>query len=169
MNKVAAFLLIGMGSLLVLFSLGVSAAGWVRDHPTAAPLPGSVAGLPLSVQTTGRPATAEFTRLHEQEFLLTSGAIGVYGSDRRVTLWVAGAPLKWMATRMVVSMREKLALGNTPFLPTGDRRDAERTVYALDGMGQNHFYFPSGKRVVWLAADEEIAETALQQVLQFYP
>jgi hypothetical protein len=36
-------------------------------------------------------------------------------------------------------------------------------------MGQKHFYFQSGDLLIWLAADQEIAEQAISQVLEFYP
>jgi hypothetical protein len=36
-------------------------------------------------------------------------------------------------------------------------------------MGQRHFYFQSGSLVVWLAADDTLAEPALEQVAAFYP
>jgi hypothetical protein len=44
-----------------------------------------------------------------------------------------------------------------------------RTLYELTGMGQRHYYFQSNNLVVWLAADDPIAETALAGALNFYP
>ena len=44
-----------------------------------------------------------------------------------------------------------------------------RTVYELVGMGQLHYYFRSGNLVIWLAANEQVAELALQDALDFYP
>ena len=68
-------------------------------------------------------------------------------------------------------MRDKIARtsGSSPFSPVGERKDGSRTIYELDGMGQKHFYFQSGKLIVWLAVDLESAEEVLAQVLKFYP
>ena len=37
------------------------------------------------------------------------------------------------------------------------------------GVGQRHFYFQAGKRVVWLAANRRFADAALDEALKFYP
>jgi len=84
-------------------------------------------------------------------------------------LWVAGVPAKVMAARMVNEMEQAIANGESPFTPTGTRRVNGRTLYELTGMGQRHYYFQSGSLVVWLAADDPIAETALADALNFYP
>jgi hypothetical protein len=66
-------------------------------------------------------------------------------------------------------MKDKIAEGNSPFTPTGERPDGSRVIYELGGMGQKHFYFQSGDLLIWLAADVDLAEQALGQVLVFYP
>ena len=44
-----------------------------------------------------------------------------------------------------------------------------RTVYAMTGQGQQHYYFRSGAAVVWLAADGAIAQAALHDAVRRYP
>jgi hypothetical protein len=70
---------------------------------------------------------------------------------------------------MLIAMKDKIAEGNSPFTPAGERPDGGRVIYELEGMGQKHFYFQSGDLLIWLAADQEIAEQAISQVLEFYP
>jgi hypothetical protein len=125
----------------------------------------------LTQSLLAEEAIDDVSRLHGGDFPLSSGAVGMYGTDHSITLWVAGAPYQTMADRMLVAMREKIAKpsGNAPFSPVGERQDGSRIVYELDGMGRKHFYFRSGKLIVWLAADPERAEDALTQTLMFYP
>jgi hypothetical protein len=125
----------------------------------------------LSQSLTAEDSISEVARLHGNDFSLSSGAVGMYGTDHSIILWVAGAPYQTMADWMLVAMREKIAMpsSNSPFSPVGERQDRSRTIYELDGMDQKHFYFQSGKLIVWLAADPKWAEEALSQTLQFYP
>lgn len=141
------------------------------QHPEPAPLPDQVAGLALTQTLMAEDAIAEFTQLHGNDFPLTSGAVGMYGNDHSLTLWVAGAPFQYIANRLLVAMRDKIAKtsGSSPFTPAGERREGSRTVYELDGLDQKHFYFQSGKMIVWLAAEPERAEEVLAQILKFYP
>lgn len=169
MKRFLPGLLIAAGFLLALSGVGYARLARQIANPGEATLPASLADLSLAQATTGWPATVEIARLHRQEFPLTSGALGVYGEGRQVTLWVAGAPLELLAERMLAEMRARIAEGESPFTPAGERRDGERPVYELDGLGQKHFYFRSGDRLIWLAADPALAEEALRQALAFYP
>jgi len=36
-------------------------------------------------------------------------------------------------------------------------------------MGQQHYYFRPGNLVIWLTVNDQEAELALQQALEFYP
>ena len=163
--------LMGLGLLLIIGTAGFWSFNQKVQHPSSAPLPERVTDLSLTQSRMAEKAIAEFARLHGNDFPLTSGAVGMYGADHSVTLWVAGAPFQTMAGRMLAAMRDKIAStsGSSPFSPIGERRDGTRAIYELDGMGQKHFYFQSGKLIVWLAVDPERAEEVLTQALKFYP
>ena len=90
-------------------------------------------------------------------------------SHQNVKLWVGETFWKIIAKRMIVDMRDEIATGSSPFRPEGERFINDRTIYVLDGMGQKHFYYQSGKLIIWLAADENIAEQALYEVLEYFP
>ena len=70
---------------------------------------------------------------------------------------------------MMVDMRDKIARSETPFTQLNEMKYGSRTVYELVGMGQQHYYFRSGNLVIWLAVNEQVAELALQEALEFYP
>lgn len=168
MRRIVSFLLMGVGTLLFF-----GAAGWfyfngLISRPAPVPLPGLIAGLPLTDQRTGLQAASDFFILHDKQFPLTSGAVGIYG-NRQITLWVAGTPLNFLASRMIEAMREKIAEGNSPFTSTSEFVAGGRTVYGLEGMGQKHFYFQSKNLVIWLASDPAYANQALKQTLEAYP
>lgn len=132
------------------------------------PLPQALAGFALDSAAYGPEAVAGVTRLHGKSFALVSGAEGTYGGGR-ATVWAAQAADAAAAAGLLSDMRARIAQGNSPFQPLADRQAAGRTVYALDGMGQKHFYFQSGALVVWLAADAGSADQALAAALAFYP
>ncbi len=170
MNKrVPAVILIVLGLALVVFAL-FNPFDWgeEQDLPSLS-LPDQVAGLTLSESVSGEQALEEITFLHGKEFELISGIRGTYGGIGQVTIWVAGTNRGSDAADLVDLMRDKIAEGNSPFQPTGKNLDGDRVVYELTGMGQAHFYFQSGNLVVWLAADENLAVTALEETLEFFP
>lgn len=168
MKRSISLTLIVLGTLFVVAALGWASFEETIGNPATLTLPEQLAGLPLSSQMNGPQAVADFSNLHGKQFPLTSGAVGIYG-DHQATLWVAGAPLNLMTARMVTAMRDKIAEGNSPFTPSGEYQDNKRTIYVLKGMGQKHFYFQSQNLVIWLAADADIADTALQQLKEIYP
>jgi hypothetical protein len=169
MRRSLPFLLVGAGLLLLLGSLGYLAYSHFINNPGPAPLPESLAAFPLSAHRFGAQAVAEINQLHGLAFPLSAGAVGVYGEAGQATLWVSGAPTAWQAARLNVEMTARIAEGNSPFTPSGQRQEGGRTVYALDGHGQSHFYFQAGKLLVWLAVDPEHADQALAEALRFYP
>jgi len=164
-----------MLSLLILAGtvVALTAFGWLYyeqkiGNPASVSIPDALAGLPLMDQMTGSQASFDFLQLHGKQFPLTSGAVGVYG-NHQATLWVAGTLLKAMAAEMVTAMRDKIAEGRSLFTPTGEFSNNGRTIYSLEGMGQKHYYFQSGNLVIWLAIEANLADTALQQLKEYYP
>jgi hypothetical protein len=69
---------------------------------------------------------------------------------------------------MTVEMTEKIAESDTPYTPTGEERTGGVDVYELEGHGQKHFYYQVGKLLIWLAADEWLADQALMDSILFY-
>ena len=128
-------------------------------------VPASLAGLPLSSQTTGRAALAEIERLHGKSFPMTDGAVARYGGDK-ATLWVSSTWLPFMAARQIETMTDRIAEGRSPFTPAGVDNVAGVTVYTLTGMGQIHYYFQLDRRVAWLAVSPQFAGQSLEELIR---
>ncbi len=163
-------------SLLIFIGVVVLAGGLLFAYlsrsgtlGTANHLPRTIAGYELKTATYGSEAVAEIARMHGKEFPTTSGAMGMYGDTNQISLWIEGFQDRSTASQIIHAMGEKIALGKSPFSPTGQQKAGHRTVYLLDGMGQKHVYFQSGNLVLWLAAEPTIADQAIQQILEDYP
>jgi hypothetical protein len=168
MKRILPLGLITLGFLLSIGTLSQWYLNGRVNSPATIDLPKEVAGLRMTESTSGDRAISEFTSLHGKEFPINSGAVGIYG-NREITLWVAGAPSESIASEMTNAMQERIAEGNSPFTPVSEIRDHNRKVYALEGMGQKHYYFQSKNLVIWLAVDPALSEEALQQTLEVYP
>ena len=168
-KRKAALGLITLGGGTLLLSLLWGLALNKLSGPTSEGLPPSLAGLTLRSAGYGAEAVAQVTRLHRKQFPLTAGAVGYYGPQDEVTLWVAGTLSRFMAQALLNQMQEGIAQGGSPFAPVGVTAIDGRPAYELTGMGQIHYYFQSGTRVVWVAASPELADAALEEALAFYP
>jgi hypothetical protein len=101
--------------------------------------------------------------MHGKSFALVAGAVAHYGA---ATVWVARARGEAEAKSMTAAMKDRIAAGRSPFMPTGTRQAGGRTVYTLIGMGQAHFYWQAGDKVIWLAAAPAEAAGALQELVR---
>lgn len=163
--------------ILLIGGIVLIGAGLVYRHfstqaadPGAAPLPVELVGLPQLRQAVGPSAVAEISQMHGQGFPLITGGVAAYGQGgAAATIWASGTPFSLSAARMVAQMESAIRGGSSPFTPVTVRQIDGRDVYELTGMGQRHFYFRSATLVIWLAADEPIAEAALAETLEFYP
>jgi hypothetical protein len=167
MKRTIPVILIALGALLLAGSgwllFGTRGVGNPGDL-----LPSSVAGLPLTSKTTGEEAVSQVADLHGRQFPIVMASIGQYGSQQ-ITLWIAGSESESGAAAMVDAMQTRIAKGNSPFTPQEQYRQDGRTVFVLEGMGQQHYYFQSKNLVIWLAADPALAEQSIQQLLEAYP
>jgi len=156
------------GALLFLASAGYWAYTEVLPRPKPISVPEAVAGVTMTQKISGADAITEVTLVHGKEFPMTSGVIAIYG-ESLATVWVSSSAQNSIAAQMAQAMTNKIAEGRSPFTSTKTRQLKGRMVYELSGMGQQHFYFQSGKLVVWLTVDKAIAEKALGEITAFYP
>ncbi len=169
MKRVASVLFIVVGFAIIITGVIVYSQKNVFSQPGDAELPKSLVGLRLENSIFGRTAVNEIVRLHDGAFPLTSGAAGSYGGNGEVKLWAAGTESGVSASKLVSAMRDAISAGDSPFQPINETSLKGRKVYYLTGMGQRHYYFRAGSMVVWLAAEPDLADQVLEEVLEFYP
>jgi len=158
-----------LGSLLIVGSVGSGLLGNAVVNPAALSLPDQIARLKRAQYITGRAAAVEFSNMHGEQFPVTSGAVAIYGTDKQITIWVAGTPVDFLAPQLVDAMHRRIAEGRSPFTEVDTFHDRGRTVYVLTGMGQKHYYFRSKNLVIWLASEPAVANEAIGQILEEYP
>ena len=97
------------------------------SNPTSEDLSPSRAGLALRSAGYGAEAVAEVAWLQRRQFPLITGAVGTYGPQAEVTVWVAGTLSGLLTRAMLNQMEEGIVQGNSPFNSIG--------TSALDGCG----------------------------------
>jgi hypothetical protein len=163
-------LLILLGGAVLLTMVIFSIFGFPQpNQKTDLALPPQLGGYSLSKQITGIAAVSEFTELHGKNLAIQGGVKGIYGEWGVATVWVAVAQTENAAWQLMTDMEAKIAEGRSPFTIQTPMVVNGRTINVLDGMDQSHFYFLSGKALIWLAANPTIAGQALQDALNFYP
>ena len=167
MKRIIPPVLIASGVLISFSTLSLLFFNGSQSAQPAVNLPEQIAGVSLTDSQEGTDAIAAISDLHDQAFPVEYGAVGIYGKHQ-MTLWVAGTDSESIAGQMTTAMQQKIAEGNSPFRPVDEIDMGNRTLYALEGMGQQHYYFQSRNLVIWLAVDPAFADEALQQILEVY-
>ncbi len=156
------------GLVLLILAAATAPIALQLMRPTAASLPPSLAGMPMQGAIYAAEAIETIDQMHAKSFALSSAAVGAYGSLGEAFLYISGAPTEWLAKRMTEEMTQRIAENETPYTPLGEEVIGGTRVYILEGHGQQHFYFRSGKLLVWLAADAWLATPAIEECLRFY-
>jgi len=130
-------------------------------------LPDRLAGSRQTFVARGDAAMRQVRRLHGGGLELRDAAFAVYGAGA-ASVWMAEARDTALAARFVTDMRARIGRGDTPFRVDSTATVAGREVVVLTGMGQRHWCFRTGRRVVWVAAQRRLATAARDEALAFY-
>lgn len=139
------------------------AGGSGSADPSGVPVPMMLVDQPLTSYVEGQDAMTDVARLHGSTFEMTDAEIAAYG-DGVVTIWRSGTTDPETAVEQVERMRERIAGGGSPFEAPHPLR-ARPDVYATSGMGQKHFFFPSGASVWWVSVMPGMAGPVLFELL----
>jgi len=167
-KRVIPILLMIIGFLIFISAVGILLSPKLASTPQKELLPQALGGLPLNQAIYGPEAIAGVIELHGVDFPLEDAAIGQYGNQGEITLWVSVEPDAATAAELNNLMTEKINEGRSPFTLPVIQQFGGTPVYVLEGLGQMHYYWQAGDLILWLAADYEIANVVLEECLDFY-
>ena len=148
---------------LVLFLLLLIAC-----NSTEIPLPQSIGSMRLEKVQSGEEARREIDRLHGKQISLLRGYIGTYvAQNGSGQLWVSEHISEREATEALEKMVYGMKLGKQQqFWHFRQMMIEQRPVYLAVGMGQAHYFFQKGAKVIWLAVDPALAKEAIRDIVR---
>jgi hypothetical protein len=132
-------------------------------------LPQSIGSLRLERIQSGEEARQEIDRLHGKQIDFRRGYVGTYGNGR-ATLWISEYDSEGEAAEGIGKMAQRIQTskkGN--FWHFREMSIQGVAVYFVVGMGQAHYFFQKGERVIWLAVDPPLAREAIRDAIRKIP
>ncbi len=150
-------------SLLLLFPAPVLAAENL--------LPQSIGPLRLEQLKSGEDARDEINRLHGKRISFQRGYIGTYKGEHGIAkVWVSEYGTSREAAEALGRMARGMKLGKQEtfwhFLETSVENVQ---VFFVVGMGQAHYFFQKGFKVIWLAVDPSLGQQTIGDLIKKIP
>lgn len=159
---------IRLGAVATLVAVALTAA-CERTTGENVP-PQTLAELELHHEVSGARATRAFRRLPgagREE--VRSAWIAGYGSDsQRAMVYAARVRDVAHAAELVRSLRAGLLDRTVGYRKLSPLRKRGYEVLRLSGQGDRHLLFRLGDRVIWLAADPDVAGRALRDLIDHF-
>ena len=162
-SKTATFVQI---ILVVAFIIPIVVAtiGWINDDGSggsmagmpgmSAPgpeIPRSLGGMSLSGDVMmGEAAVNEMRQLHGRDVGMVGGWVAHY--QRNATVYVGEISDEESAVKLLEAMVSRIGAGNAVFKDLQRARFEGQELYSVFGLGQNHYFYQKGSKVIWLAA-----------------
>lgn len=128
-------------------------------------IPEKIGALSLTNSARGKDALAEFEKLHGKGFDLVGGYRADYANAAsKATLWVGQAQDSAGAQAMTKAMADKIGAGNAMFTDLTELSISGRLLYTVNGQGQQHYFYATNDKIVWLAIDSAMAPDALHSL-----
>jgi hypothetical protein len=134
-------------------------------------LPQSIGPLALVKLQSGEEARKEIDRLHGKQLGYREGYIGTYADgDGKAKLWVSEYGSLEEAAKATAKMVQGMKGGEQKNFWHFQEIPIEGVpVYFVVGMGQAHYFFQKGVKVIWLAVDPPLAKQAIRDLLGEMP
>jgi hypothetical protein len=112
---------------------------------------------------SGEEARREIDRLHGKQISFLRGYIGTYVAENGSgQLWISEHSSEREATEVIEKMAHGMKQGKQQqFWHVRKMMIEQRPVYLALGMGQAHYFFQNGAKVIWLAVDPSLAKEGL--------
>lgn len=135
---------------------------------TDIPLPQSIGSMRLEKVQSGEEARREIDRLHGKQLSFLRGYIGTYVAENGSgQLWVSEHSSEREATEVIEKMAHGMKQGKQQqFWHFRKMMIEQRPVYLAVGMGQAHYFFQKGAKVIWLAVDPSLAKEAIRDAVR---
>jgi len=128
-------------------------------------IPEKLGALALTETKMGPEALAEFAQLHGKGFDLVGGYRASYaGGGAQATLWVGQAKNSQGAQDMIEQMATAIGKGNAMFTDLQPLEIGPRTLYSVNGQGQQHFFYAVNDKIVWVAVNPSQSFDALHSL-----
>ena len=134
---------------------------------TDIPLPQSIGSMRLEKVQSGEEARREIDRLHGKQISFLRGYIGTYVAENGSgQLWISEHSSEREATEVIEKMAHGMKQGKQQqFWHVRKMMIEQRPVYLALGMGQAHYFFQNGAKVIWLAVDPSLAKEAIRDAV----
>ena len=152
--------------VVLLANTSAPPSGTERQHEIR--LPEVLAGSPVVTSLRGAAALADVSRLHGKAIGAIDAAVARYQDG--TTLWISVSSSALEASRLLWRMNRGMANGTDVFTAPRPQELGGRPVFITEGIGQIHYYYQSGVRVIWLGVPAgPHAGAAIEALLDFYP
>ncbi|MDH3557565.1 MAG: hypothetical protein OES18_17115 [Deltaproteobacteria bacterium] len=141
---------------------------FIACSSTDIPLPQSIGSMRLEKVQSGEEARREIDRLHEKQISFLQGYIGTYVAENGSgQLWVSEHSSEREATEVIEKMAHGMKQGKQQqFWHFRKILIEQRPVHLAVGMGQAHYFFQNGAKVIWLAVDPSLAKGAIRDAVR---
>jgi hypothetical protein len=130
-------------------------------------LPDSIGRLKLSSSFTGGRAEEMINKLHPSDVASEASEIGIYEADTlSAILYVSKFENSDVAMERFKSMLLKIAHGGTPFGHLNQVEVEGRLIFMVLGLGQVHYFYSEGDKVVWFSVDFPLAVESIRELLR---
>ena len=138
---------------------------WPRSSPKAAEIPENLGGLSLLRLETGPAAMESVGGMHTGSFALQDAWIATYQGGAAV--WVGDAQSEAEAEQLVQAMASAIGRGGSPFSSPSQRTVNKKPMFTTSDGQQQHFFYRTGKRVVWIVVPARDGMRFVQEVSTF--
>ena len=166
--------LTGVGLAAVFAAIVVALLANTSNPPSgqsASPelrVPQALAGTPILTSLRGQAALNEVSRLHGKTLDAVDALVARYQDG--TTLWISASSSALEASRLLWRMNRRMANGTKVFSAPRLQELRGRTVFVTEGLGQVHYYYQSGTRVLWLGVPPgPHTGAAIEALLELYP
>ena len=134
-------------------------------------LPDAIGEFRLEKETSGEEARKEINRLHGKNVDFRTGYIGTYKHGHKgAMVWISDYDAKTKAAGEVEKMAQRIQTREGKEFRHFRMISIEGIpVYFVLGMGQAHYFYQSGNKVIWLAVDPQLAKETIRDLIEKIP